>query len=67
MGVLGGGFYLHNMSLSIYRKARRPQYAVRDMWLGYTFVCLSYMICGTIGALGFQNPDYLPYLIKNNF
>jgi hypothetical protein len=53
MGILGGGFYLHNMSLSIYRKSARPEKSVRDIWLAYTFVCLSYMICGTIGAIGF--------------
>lgn len=53
MGILGGGFYLHNMSLAIYRNSRRPEKSVRDIWLGYTFVALTYMFCGTIGALGF--------------
>jgi hypothetical protein len=67
MGILGGGFYLHNISLNIYRNSRRPEKAVRDIWLGYTCVCLSYMVCGTIGALGFQNPHLFEYLVKNNF
>jgi hypothetical protein len=68
IGTLGGGYYLHNISLPIYRNSKRPEKAVRDMWLGFTVVMLSYMICGTIGAIGFQNPDYFgSYLKDNNF
>lgn len=62
IGVLGGGYYLHNISLPIYRNSKRPEMAVRDMFLGYTCVCLSYIACGSIGAIGFQNPDYFAYL-----
>lgn len=55
MGVLGGGFYLHNISLPIYRASKNPKNNVRDMFLGFSVVCMSYIICGTLGALGFNN------------
>jgi hypothetical protein len=53
IGVLGGGYYLHNISLPIYKNSKRPENAVRDIWLGYTCVMLTYMVCGTLGAIGF--------------
>ena len=55
MGILGGGFYLHNISLPIYRASKNPENNVRDMFLGFLVVCLSYIICGTLGALGFSS------------
>jgi len=55
MGVLGGGFYLHNISLPIYRASKNPKNNVRDMFLGFSVVCMSYILCGTLGAFGFNN------------
>lgn len=60
MGILGGGFYLHNISLPIYRNTKNPKNNVRDMFLGFLVVCLSYIICGTLGALGFSSADQFP-------
>jgi len=35
LGILGGGFYLHNISLPIYRNSKNPENSVRDMFLGF--------------------------------
>jgi len=53
MGILGGGFYLHNISLPIYRNTKDPKNNVRDMFMGFSVVCMSYIVCGSLGALGF--------------
>jgi hypothetical protein len=57
LGILGGGFYLHNISLPIYRNSKNPENSVRDMFLGFLVVALSYIICGTLGALGFGSAN----------
>ena len=60
MGILGGGFYLHNISLPIYRNSKNPENSVRDMFLGFLVVALSYIICGSLGALGFGSAVQFP-------
>lgn len=60
MGTLGGGFYLHNISLPIYRNSKYPENAVRDMFLGFFVVMLSYCLCGTLGSYGFKSPYLFP-------
>ena len=55
MGILGGGFYLHNISLPIYRASKNPKNNVRDMFLGFFVVFMSYVICGCLGAIGFSS------------
>lgn len=55
MGILGGGFYLHNISLPIYRNSKKPENNVRDIFIGFLVVCLSYMICGIFGYYGFSS------------
>jgi hypothetical protein len=60
MGTLGGGFYLHNISLPIYTNSKKPENAVRDMFLGFFVVMLSYCICGTLGTYGFKSSHKFP-------
>ena len=60
MGTLGGGFYLHNISLPIYQNSKRPEKAVRDMFLGFLMVCLSYILCGVLGMYGFKSTYLFP-------
>lgn len=55
MGILGGGYYLHNISLPIYRNSKKPENNVRDMFLGFLAVFLSYCVCGTLGYYGFSS------------
>lgn len=57
MGILGGGFYLHNISLPIYRKSKNPENNVRDMFFGFLLVCLSYIFCGIMGTFAFSNKN----------
>ena len=54
MGILGGGYYLHNISLPIIRNAEKPENNIRDVFLGYFLVFLSYTICGLFGYYGFS-------------
>ena len=53
MGLLGGGFYLHNISIPIYRNSKNSKNNVRDMFIGFFVVALSYILCGTLGTFGF--------------
>jgi hypothetical protein len=54
LGILGGGFYLHNISLPIFRNAKHPENNVRDAFIGYFLVFLSYVSCGVLGSYGFS-------------
>ena len=58
MGILSGGYYLHNISLPIVRNSQHPENNLRDLFLGFFMVFLSYCICGMLGYIGFQNLDY---------
>lgn len=58
MGILGGGFYLHNISLPIYRNSKYPDKSIRDIFIGFSVVCLSYIFCGILGAYGFSSKEY---------
>ena len=53
MGILGGGYYLHNITLPIIRNSKEPKNNVRDVFIGYFLVFLSYAICGVFGSFGF--------------
>jgi hypothetical protein len=53
MGILGGGYYLHNIMLPIIRNAKNPENNQRDVVIGYTLVFISYIICGSLGYFGF--------------
>ncbi len=58
MGVLGGGFYFHNIALSVCKNARNPENNVRDVFLGYFATFLTYVICGTLGTYGFTGSHF---------
>ena len=60
MGTLGGGFYLHNISLPIYQNSKKRENAVRDMFFGFFVVMLSYCVCGTLGLYGFKSTYSYP-------
>ena len=55
LGILGGGYYLHNISLPIYRNSKNPENNIRDVFIGYFLVFLSYTICGVLGYIGFSS------------
>ena len=53
MGILGGGFYFHNISLPVIRNSRTPENNIRDVIIGYFMVFLTYWLCGVLGYFGF--------------
>ena len=53
MGILGGGFYFHNISLPVIRNAKDPSKNARDVFLGYFMVFMTYFLCGVLGYYGF--------------
>jgi len=57
MGILGGGFYFHNISLPVIRNSKKPENNCRDVFLGYLMVFIVYILVGTLGYYGF-NGEY---------
>lgn len=60
VGILCGGYYLHNISLPIYRSSKHPENNLRDIFLGFFLVFLSYAACGCLGYFGFANGALFP-------
>ena len=63
-GIFGLGYFLHTASLPIVRSARNPELADRDMFLGYFFVFLTYVVIGTLGYIGFMGTNFTNYFIE---
>eukprot|EP00354_Favella_ehrenbergii_P009263 CAMPEP_0170476788 /NCGR_PEP_ID=MMETSP0123-20130129/18141_1 /TAXON_ID=182087 /ORGANISM="Favella ehrenbergii, Strain Fehren 1" /LENGTH=336 /DNA_ID=CAMNT_0010748053 /DNA_START=598 /DNA_END=1610 /DNA_ORIENTATION=+ len=60
-GILGLGYFLHTCSLPIVRSAANPEKTDRDMFLGYLFVFISYIVLGSLGYIGFISTDFSAY------
>ena len=60
MGILGGGFYLHNISLPIIARNPNPKTNERDLFIGYFMVFVTYVTFGVVGYLGFSAEAYKP-------
>jgi len=52
MGILGGGFYFHNISLPVIRNSKNPENNERDVLIGYFLVFLTYCFAGVLGYYG---------------
>jgi hypothetical protein len=65
MGILGGGYYLHNITLPIVRNSAKPENNVRDVFIGYLMVFLSYSVCGVMGYYGFSGTYFTDTLHEN--
>ena len=61
MGILGGGFYLHNMSLTMVAKAEHPEHNTRNILIGYVLVFLTYSVIGVTGVYGFTGKVYAAF------
>ncbi len=48
---------MHNISLPIYRNSNNPSNNVKDVFVGYVLVFLSYSVCGVLGYYGFSYVD----------
>ena len=71
MGIMGGGFYYHNMSLGLLKNSKNPQNNTRDILIGYTLVLITYIVIGVMGVYGFlgsrfANLDPSINMIKQN-
>ena len=53
-GVLCAGYYLHQFSIPITSNAANPETKLRDVFIGYSMVYISYTILGVLGYLGFS-------------
>lgn len=52
------GFYAHNIALSITKDSRNPEHNIRDVFIGYFMVFLSYCLVGSLGYLGFTGYSF---------
>jgi hypothetical protein len=64
MGILSGGYYLHNITLPIVRNSKKPENNVRDVFIGYLLVFLTYSVCGVLGYIGFKGTYFTETLGK---
>ena len=71
MGILGGGFYFHNMSLSMVANAKHPEHNTRNILVGFILVFITYSLIGLAGVYGFTGSTFAAFnpsvnLIKEN-
>jgi hypothetical protein len=71
MGILGGGYYFHNMSLSMLHNAEKPEHNTRNIAIGFFLVFLTYSLIGVLGVYGFTGQAFSEFapsvnLIKEN-
>ena len=67
MGILGGGFYFHNMSLTVVSKAEKPEHNTRNIFMGFFLVFITYSLIGVTGVYGFTGSAFseYPVLMEN--
>ena len=58
MGILGGGFYFHNMSLSMVANAKHPEHNTRNILIGFLLVFVTYCVIGVTGVYGFTGSEF---------
>ena len=58
VGIVGCGFYLHNISLPIIAKNPNKETNERDLFIGYASVFFTYIFFGVVGYLGFSAESY---------
>lgn len=58
MGILGGGFYFHNISLPVIKGNANPENNSRDVFIGYFLVFLTYAFAGVLGYYGFTGETF---------
>ena len=59
MGILGGGFYFHNISLPVIARNPNPKTNERDLFIGYFLVFVTYVTFGVVGYLGYSGEHYI--------
>ena len=61
-GMLPLGFFSHSLILPILKNNRNQENNKRDLFLGYLMVCVSYILLGIAGYIGFSGSSYDPEL-----
>lgn len=60
-GILCTGYFLHTCSLPVLRSSKAPEKNIRDLFLGYLLVYISYSVVGVFGYIGFMGTTYAPF------
>lgn len=60
-GILCAGYFLHTCSLPIVRSSANPEKQIRDVFIGYLLVFISYAVCGSLGYIGFLGFSFSDY------
>jgi len=63
-GILCAGYYLHTCSLPLIRSSKNPEKSIRDLFIGYFLVFVSYAICGVMGYIGFMGVEFSDYFVS---
>jgi len=61
MGIMAGGFYFHNVSLPVLKTSINPENNLRDIFIGYFAVFITYCLCGVLGYYGFTGSEFETY------
>jgi hypothetical protein len=64
-GILCAGYYLHTCALPLIRSSKNPEKNVRDLFIGYFLVFVSYAICGAMGYIGFMGYEFRDYFVSS--
>jgi amino acid permease len=60
--MLGVGYFLHPVSVPMFRMNRHKQHNERDMTIGYSLVFVTYIMIGTFGYIGFIGSGFANFL-----
>lgn len=64
-GILCTGYYLHTVSMPILRQSKKPENNMRNLFLSYFLVFMSYIIVGSLGYIGFIGTLFKKYFTRN--
>lgn len=62
--MLCAGYFIHTCALPIIRSAAEPEKNIRNVFLGYFLVFISYAVVGTMGYIGFIGIKFEHYFLN---
>ena len=65
-GVLAAGYYFHSLGIPIINQSKKPENNVSYVFTGYVLVCLTYILIGCLGYLGFSGSYFAGRSITQN-
>lgn len=63
-GDLCTGYFLHTCALPVLRASATPKNNIRDLFLGYVLVFISYSVVGIFGYIGFTGYNYSSFYLN---